>query len=306
MSATRDERERMVAPGELGELLGALRLRNPDAVRSLRHSLVRHGQLTAAAAYRDARGGLELLDGFKRLHASRELGWDTLRVRVLELDAVQAKAAVVALHQPGGLTELEEGWLVRSLYRDDALTQPQIGQLLDRHKSWVCRRLMLVERLDDAVQGDVRLGLLAPRTAVELCRLPHGNQSAAAALVARRGLTTLQTQQLVAVLLAATDEAERRRILDDWAQGRPGPTPDGGGARTPRPPSSPALMIVSDVGQLCRVAARLEARLLERSLTSLGADGQAVVMGALAQLRPVLTLLLRALEQGPNPTQEAR
>jgi len=38
------------------------------------------------------------------------------------------------------LSDLEEAWLVRALYRDDRLTQPQIAQLLGRHKSWVFGR----------------------------------------------------------------------------------------------------------------------------------------------------------------------
>lgn len=42
---------------------------------------------------------------------------------------------------------------------------------------------MLVEGLDAAVQGDVRLGLLAPRAAEVLGQVPRGNQLAAAALV---------------------------------------------------------------------------------------------------------------------------
>ena len=69
---------------------------------------------------------------------------------------------------------------MRSLYRDDGLRQPEIARRLGRHKSWVCRRLMLVEALDPAVQADVRLGLLAPRAAAPDARLPRGNQRRAA------------------------------------------------------------------------------------------------------------------------------
>jgi hypothetical protein len=90
--------------------------------------------------------------------------------------------------------------LVRSLYRDDKLSQPEIARRLDRHKSWVCRRLVLVEALDPAVQADVRLGLLAPRAAIALAALPRGNQVAASAVVIRRGLTVAQTERLVAEL----------------------------------------------------------------------------------------------------------
>lgn len=269
----------------------------------MQQSLVRHGQMTAAAAYTDPSGHLQLLDGFKRLQAVRELAWSTLQVRVLELSGAQAKAAIDALNQQAGLTELEEGWLVRSLYGDDGLSQPEIGQLLGRHKSWVCRRLMLVELLDEAVQGDVRLGLLAPRTAMAVARLPRGNQRATADVVARRGLTTKQTEHLCALLLDAAEEGERQRVLAEWSAGRGGPTAQG--SRTPRLDRSPAMLIALDVGQLCRVAARLEARLLERPLASFGPDAAATIRSALEGLRPVLDLLQRAVGQRTSTAEEA-
>ena len=86
---------------------------------------------------------------------------------------------------------------MRSLYREDGLTLPEIARLMQRHKSWVWRRLMLVEALTPALQAAVRLGLIAPRAAVVVSRLPHGNQQAAGTAVMRRGLTVRQTELLV-------------------------------------------------------------------------------------------------------------
>lgn len=300
MSTTHEELAELTT---LGERLGALRLRRPDAERVLQQSLRRHGQLMAAVATPGADGGLELLDGFKRLAACRALGWRELRVRVVQLEGAQAKAALAALNEAGGMTELEHGWLVRSLYRDDGLTQPQIGQLLGRHKSWVCRRLMLVEQLDEAVQTDVRLGLLAARTAVAVARLPRGNQQRAAEVVARRGLTTKQTEQLVAALLAASDGAERQRIVDTWSAGQAGP---GGADRRTQPSSTPGVQIVTDIRQMIRVAGRLEGRLLERPLSSLGAEAESTVRLGLAELEPVLRLLQGAVEQSLSGKEEIR
>jgi hypothetical protein len=85
-----------------------------------------------------------------------------LIARIDDVSAIDAKLRLRELHDRRGLTELEEGWLVRSLYREDRLAQPEIARRLDRHKSWVLRRLMLVEALDPLVQSDVRLGLIAP------------------------------------------------------------------------------------------------------------------------------------------------
>jgi ParB-like chromosome segregation protein Spo0J len=137
----------MVRVDALGERLGSLRLCEAEALAAMRQSLTQHGQLQAAVVF-TVEGGLEIVDGFKRLRAARALGWSELCAHVLAVDLVGAKVAIDALHHHGGLTELEEGWLVRSLYRDDQLDQPSIGRLLGRHKSWVCRRLMLAEGLD--------------------------------------------------------------------------------------------------------------------------------------------------------------
>lgn len=104
---------------------------------------------------------LELLDGFKRRAAAAAVAWPTLSVRVLQADERQAKAAIFGLNSTGRRpNELEEAWIVQALVREDGLSQVEVAQLLDRHKSWVCRRLALLERLCPEAQADLRLGLL--------------------------------------------------------------------------------------------------------------------------------------------------
>jgi hypothetical protein len=133
-----------VAPAELGEALSAVRLCAPEAQQEMQLSLARLGQLTPVQVYRAGKG-LELFDGFKRARAARQLSWSAVRAEVHVLDAAGAKVRLLRCNAGAGLSELEEAWLVRSLYRDDALTQPQIAVLLGRHKSFVCRRLTLAE-----------------------------------------------------------------------------------------------------------------------------------------------------------------
>ena len=55
--------------------------------------------------------------------------------RIDDVDAIEAKLRVAELHDRRGLTELEEAWLVRSLYRDDGLGQPEIARRMSRHKT---------------------------------------------------------------------------------------------------------------------------------------------------------------------------
>jgi ParB-like chromosome segregation protein Spo0J len=276
-----------VAPGELGEGLSSMRLCPPPAQQQMQLSLSRLGQLTPVQAYRLG-ASLELFDGLKRLRAARELSWPKLRVEVHELDAAGAKVRLLCCNASTGLAELEEAWLVRSLYREDRLSQPQIAMLLGRHKSWVCRRLALAESLSDELAASVRLGLVSATAAAELARLQRCNQDRVMEMVTRRGLTTRQTAHLVQSLLAAPPE-QWPKLLEQVST--PPPAPRGGGARR-----TPGEQLVADAWSMKRLAARLHARLLERSLSSLGGPACAVVSGELAELRSTLGALSTTLD----------
>jgi ParB-like chromosome segregation protein Spo0J len=285
-----DPRGREVEITALGARLATLRLCEPDAVADVQRSFERHGQLTPLVVIADA-GQLETLDGFKRLRAARAIGWTTLRVDVLApgLGVVDAKLAFGALHARRGLTELEEAWLIRSLVRDDGLRQGDIAHRLHRHKSWICRRLMLAESLDGAVQADVRLGLVAPRTAVALAALPRGNQVRAAEVVTRTGMTLRQTEAMVCELLELQDPATRVAWLDRRLTATPSAA-----AAVPAPSARQRAecdWMLGDLLTLRRVGARLEARLLARPLATHGPGAAASLLEALVGLTPVLAAL---------------
>jgi ParB-like chromosome segregation protein Spo0J len=275
----------------LGERLGGLRLRDASALETMQRSLTRHGQLAAIVVF-EVGAALEILDGFKRLHAARALGWNELRATTSEVTLADAKVQMAAMHDGRGLTEIEEAWLVRSLYRDDDLSQPEIARRLSRHKSWVCRRLLLVESLEVELQAEVRLGVLAPRAAVALAALPRGNQRGASAVVVRRGLTVRQTELFVAELLELPDETARAVFIARRLEA-------GSPAAPARPPSralrSEADWMAADVATVLRVAARLEARLLATPLGALGPAAGGVVFDGLVALAPVLAALARTI-----------
>jgi hypothetical protein len=149
-----------------------------------------------------------VLDGFKRLAAARQVaGLTTLSVRVVAVDEPAAKAAILGLNRGQRATrELEEAWVVQALVRDDGLTQVEAAHLLGQHKSWVCRRLALLEKLSVAVKEDLRLGLLGPALARQLTRLPAGNQQAVLALTRREALTAQEVSGVIELLQGASPE----------------------------------------------------------------------------------------------------
>jgi hypothetical protein len=86
------------------------------------------------------------------------------------------------------------------------MTQVEAAHLLGRHKSWVCRRLALLEKLSVAVKEDLRLGLVGPSLARQLTRLPVGNQEALLALARRATLTTPEVSGVIDLLVGASAE----------------------------------------------------------------------------------------------------
>ncbi len=143
-----------------------------EAEEAMARSLRRYGQMAPiVVCLRDEVP--VLVDGFKRLAAARGLkGLGTLSARRIEVDERNAKAAMYGLNRTGRhFGELEEAWLVQALVREDGLSQVEVATLLGRHKSWVCRRLAMLEKLCGEAQEDLRLGLLAPTMARQLTRL---------------------------------------------------------------------------------------------------------------------------------------
>ena len=276
---------------ELGEQLSPLRLRSPEALREMERSLSRHGQLVAVVCHRQDEK-VEVVDGFKRLIGARALGWSALRAEVHEVSGPAAKLLLWQSNARQALSDLEEAWLVRALYRDDRMTQPQIAQLLGRHKSWVCRRLVLAEGLAESVAADVRLGLVSATAARDVGRLPRGNQEQVAQVIARRGLTTRQTTRLVEQLLAAGDERARGAILAEVERASASSAP-----RAVRAPVTPGEAMIADAAALATRATRLQVRLLERPVTSLGAEVERIVVGRLGELQAVLVALCQTLAQ---------
>jgi len=205
--------EKALVLEEIGERYGSLRLVNPRAERQMEESLKRYGQMSPVVVSMGEEERYELVDGFKRLRASRALGKEGLQVRVLKVGARAAKAAVLCLNWVSrSVSDLEEGWVVYALCREDGLSQVEAGQLLGRSNSWVSRRLSLVERLSDEVQSQLRLGLITGTIGRELSRLPRGKQELMLKAVTEHGLGSREVASLVA-LVGESSAKEEQAIL---------------------------------------------------------------------------------------------
>jgi ParB-like chromosome segregation protein Spo0J len=196
----------------LGLDLQRVRCPPPSRVEMVQRDLAINGQLTPLVARLSDKGPPELLDGFKRLRAARSLGWQTLKVGCLEATEATALAMMLSLNRRFGLSHVEEALVVQELLRS-GLTGVEVGVLLGRHKSWVSRRLGLVERLAPELLEELKLGLLHPGMARRLLVLPRGNQVELAAVARKAALGVRQTEMLVQLWRRAPSEKARQFIL---------------------------------------------------------------------------------------------
>jgi ParB-like chromosome segregation protein Spo0J len=199
---------------ELGDQFRRYRLRVPQAVQTMTQSLRRWGQCAPiVATLRQQKP--QVLDGFTRWEAAQQVhGMTTLLVRLIEVDDQRAKAAIYGLNQTGRRPyELEEAWLVQALVREDGLSQCEVAELLGRHKSWVCRRLALLEKLTADVRQELEVGLLTPTAAREIARLPAGNQSEVLDVSRREALSSDELSGVVRLLLGAVTAEQELFVL---------------------------------------------------------------------------------------------
>lgn len=205
---------RHVDPDTLQLSLGRLRQIPEPAVKAMEASLRAKGQLSPLVAAQLPDGTLVLVDGFARRLAARRLGMPTVAVEILELSSVQMKAQLYLRNRERGLMLLEECRLVRELVEVDGLNQVEVGDLLERHKSWVCRRLALIVGLSPHVVEEAELGRLLPGTLRKLALLPPRNQEDLWTAAARAELEPRDVERLVDLWRRAPEPEARRFLLE--------------------------------------------------------------------------------------------
>jgi len=198
-----DSHEELTIPlGGIDERYRGYRMIYPKAEKAMAASIERYGQLSPVVVGPAQKDCYPMIDGFKRLRASRRLGLPNLKVTVLQAGERALKAAMFHLNRKHHtMTAMEEAVIVRALYREHGLTQEAVGTLLGFHKSWVNRRLALLDRLDKDVLEEVRLGLIGPGMIREVGKLPRGNQPAVLDTIRKHTMTCRESAQLVALIL---------------------------------------------------------------------------------------------------------
>jgi len=190
-----------------------MRIMNFGRVHQIEKSMMLHGQLQPVVA-RLHDEGCQLIDGFKRYYAAEACGMETLQCRLLEIDLSQAKVLLLSYNRPHQSMEAwEEAMVLQDLQKTHSLDQRSLANLTGYSRSWVSRRLSLIDKMDEEVSSGIMMGVLTSSHARALIKLPRGNQGEVARAINNFALTSRQSDKLVEAFLKAKDENQQRYIL---------------------------------------------------------------------------------------------
>jgi ParB/RepB/Spo0J family partition protein len=137
------------------------RLQQRGSFHQLMLSIEQHGQLVPVVIVAKAPQQWVLIDGYLRVKALRHLGKDTIIAEVWNCEISQALLALLAEHQSRPFEAIEEALLLRELQVQDGLSQGAIASAVGRERTWVCRRLALIEHMPEAMLQAVLKGTLS-------------------------------------------------------------------------------------------------------------------------------------------------
>jgi len=193
-----------------------LRIFEPGRQARLLASLSEQGQrgpvLVVRAAGPDR---YVLIDGYRRVAGLARLGMDVVEAVVLEMSEAEA---LIYDHRQGcrpRRSAIEDGWLIKELVEQCGLSMQEVAVRLGRSKSWVSRRLGLVEVLPETMLELVRSGQICAHAAakylVPLARANAGSCERLACGIRGQRLSARQVRDLY-VGWRVADEEERLRI----------------------------------------------------------------------------------------------
>ena len=198
-----------------------LRVKDQRQEARLLASLEVDGQKDPILVIAGSEGRWVVVDGHKRVRALLRLRRDVAKAVVLEMSPTEALA--MAYRAASGLSynALEEGWLVYELHRGGKWSLGKVAAAMGRSKSWVSRRLGLVEGLPDGVLESVKRGDLGAWSAMKhLLPLARANASTCERLAGKIVSAGMSSRQVALVCehFAKSSAEIRERILEDPAR----------------------------------------------------------------------------------------
>jgi len=213
-----------------------------------------------------------LIDGYKRVRALDKLQKDTVIAVVWELQEPDALIMERMLRRPDSDGPLEQGWLLKELHSRFGMSLDQLAQRFDVSKSWVSRRLGLVQQLPDFVQKAVRDGHIVAHAAMKfLLPLARANGDDARRLCQAVSGLKLSTRQFGMLYTAyrRADEANRELI---FTQPEMFLRAEQELHRKDQPDPDPIQQLMHDLDVLCGLTRRIRSRFSPKLLSLFSED----------------------------------
>lgn len=190
----------------------SLRKRHPVQERQLLASLAESGQQLPIVVIGEA-ARFVVIDGYKRVRALKRLARDTIRGTCWEIPEVEALLLERRM-RCASEDALDQAWLVAALQERFGLSLEDLARGFERSRSWVSRRLGLIQVLPGAIQEQVRAGTLSAHAAMKYL-LPLARANATAATELARAIVACKptTRQIGALCAGWRSGTERTREL---------------------------------------------------------------------------------------------
>lgn len=177
-----------------------IRVTDESKIRKLAHSISQHGQIEGMLTVPGgSKGTCILIDGYQRQAALRYIGRDTGIITMSELSEKQTLFQLLRGSGKRQWETIEEAGLIQELYHRFDYSFSEIGKRIGRDKSYVKRRMDLLESLPEDVLKHVLSGVISTWAASRvLVPLARANPEDAKKLAAQLEHTPMSTRQLQA------------------------------------------------------------------------------------------------------------
>jgi len=192
------------------------RIQNQKALRRMQNSIMTYGQIVPALVTRE-KDRFVLIDGYLRYEALKASGRDCLKVQLAEGEP-DSLINLLVTNDDRQLEAIEQAGLIQELHHRFSYSFAEIANRLGRDKSWVKRRLDLVESLPEEVMGAVMKGTVSSWAASRvLAPLSRANEQDCLDLTGKIVADPLSTRELVCLYdhYRKSTRAVRDRIIAD-------------------------------------------------------------------------------------------
>ncbi len=173
------------------------RIRSDKVLAKIRNSIEAYGQLVPVVVTVE-QDRFVLIDGYLRIAALKACGHDVVTAQIIPDKEPDALISLLANNRIQSLEIIEQAALIQELRHRFSYSFEKIGQRIGHDKSWVKRRLDLLESLPEEVRQGVMDGKLSAWSANRvLVPLARANMKDCLTLTKKLLVTPLSTRELL-------------------------------------------------------------------------------------------------------------